>query len=367
MAASDDPSWVGVDAPMPRRTPLLAPWGVTTAAIVTGATLSAMLLMLLALPPKSVQPIAPPSSPPLPTVQSKDGFANVVLTAVELTALCTVKLEAAAAIRDRLKGANPPTTKAEVLASVNTADVHGSIASLAGLMSSVSPNRTIRDAATTCELDFDSFWTAFYLNHKIYERIRLVASDAVADALAQRRYVRLLQAFERSGIGLENASQRERAQNISDAISRLSTDFEQVLASDTRTLRVAVSNTSALAGLSDKYVRARTTADGQYVEITTNYPDVGPVYKFAKSSCSDGARTIDLFSSRVRRTSTLRCPVPVLCADTRLNSCAGKMAAPFYVCPVAIARYASQLIDPQGSPQVAVGIRRECHPTGRQT
>ena len=214
------------------------------------------------------------SSTPTPPFQLVD------LTASELTSGCDAKLAAAATIVSNLR-MQRPSNKAAILSMVNEIDIR-SATSLEYLLSEVHPDAAVRDAATDCYLAASHFSSGLYLDREIYEIVAAVSGQPATDALAQRRYTKLLESFERSGIGLPTAALRARAQNLSDALDELTTRFNHVLSSDSRHLSIDAADGATLAGLDPDFVAAHTHHG--LVNITTDYPDLYHVYRHGQSA-----------------------------------------------------------------------------------
>jgi thimet oligopeptidase len=210
-------------------------------------------------------------------------FISADLDTAGLSTQCAEALTAAEASANMLRETAPASID-DLLSSINTLDVTMGIGSFAYLLSEVHPDTATREAATTCYLSLDEFSTAFYLDRAVYERAAAFRDAAASDRLAQRRYTKLLDAFERSGIGLATAELRSRALNISTELDEHTTAFAQRLSSDQRSFTCSASNTSLLAGLDPSFVAAHTDATTNSVTITTDYPDVIAVYKHAESA-----------------------------------------------------------------------------------
>jgi len=208
-------------------------------------------------------------------------FEDAGVDVPTLSRRCDKALETARSFADAIR-ATAPAGIDELLTRVNDIDVALGVGAFASLLSEVHPDEKMRDAATSCYLGIDQFATRLYLDRAFYERSAAFGTAAAADRLAQRRYEKLLEDFERSGIGLATAELRGHAQSISDEIDELSTNFSHKLASDTRTFSCAADDADTLAGLDPAFVAAHTT-DG-VVTITTDYPDTTHVYKYGRSA-----------------------------------------------------------------------------------
>ena len=213
-------------------------------------------------------------------VSSHPPFQRVNWTAADLTANCTAHVSEARRIVEEIRSQRP-NRKATILSMINEVDIHLAFPGYY-LWYEVHPDATVRAASTECYASINHYATQIYLDRELYEIIEAVSDDRPADALAQRRYRRLVEEFEGSGISLPTAALRARAQNLSDTIEQLSTRFEQTLSMDTRHVSLSSGDTAMLAGLDPQFVESHTV-DG-LVNITTNYPDIYHVYRHGESA-----------------------------------------------------------------------------------
>ena len=245
-------------------------WLAVTASVIT-------FLVTLAATELVETGSSPVAAAPAPELAFEDAGIDVPT----LSSRCDRALDTARSEADAVR-ATAPASIEELLMRINKIDVALGFQSFASLLSEVHPDEQMRDAATNCDLVIDQFATALFLDRSFYERAAAFSTAAAADRLAQRRYEKLLEGFERSGIGLATAELRDRAQSISDEITELSTNFSHKLASDTRSFSCAADDADMLAGLDPAFVAAHTS-DG-VVTITTDYPDTTHVFKYGRSA-----------------------------------------------------------------------------------
>ncbi|WP_119157567.1 M3 family metallopeptidase [Caldimonas tepidiphila] len=96
------------------------------------------------------------------------------------------------------------------------------------LLSSVHPDKAIRDAADACDRRQQAFSTEFYQNARIYRHVNEVVPADPIDARYRRE---LLDDFEDAGVALPPVARR-RAQAISQRINQLNQDFERQIQED---------------------------------------------------------------------------------------------------------------------------------------
>ena len=154
-----------------------------------------------------------------------------------------------------------------------------SAGSQAGLMENVHPDSSLRDSAEKASQRISAFGTALSLNRAVYDA--LAALDLGGADGETRFYVeKTLRDFRLSGVDRDEAT-RARVTELRKALVEIGQEFARNIRSDVRT--VTVKDTSELAGLPADYVaRHRPGADG-LIRLTTDYPDVLPIYSYAKS------------------------------------------------------------------------------------
>lgn len=147
------------------------------------------------------------------------------------------------------------------------------------LLSVVHPDKAIRDAAEACERKFQAFNAAFFQNERIYALLRQVHA---ADDIDRSDLRDLRDTFEDSGVALP-PERRQRAQDISNELTRLSQDFER---------RVREANTrlpyteAQLAGVPrNVWKDAPRDEQGRYL-LGLDYPTSGPVLEHATDALS---------------------------------------------------------------------------------
>jgi Zn-dependent oligopeptidase len=155
----------------------------------------------------------------------------------------------------------------------------GASAYFAGLMEHVHPDKAYRDKAAEMTRKTSAAITAVALNPKVYKALSSI-DLAKADPTTQYYVHRQLLQFRLAGVDKDDAT-REKIRQLNDKSTELQSKFSQNIAEDTRS--VTVSDKSELDGLPADYIeRHKPDAEGK-IKITTDYPDLLPVLKFAKS------------------------------------------------------------------------------------
>ena len=145
------------------------------------------------------------------------------------------------------------------------------------LLTSVHPDKAIRDATEACELKYEAFNTAFLQNAAVYARLKAAQP---ADAIDRRYLQDLLNAFEDSGVGLP-ADKKKRALDINAEITRVSQEFDRRIREDKTQVPFTVAE---LAGVPPPVWKdAKRDAQGRIL-LGLDYPSSIPVLENAVSA-----------------------------------------------------------------------------------
>lgn len=150
---------------------------------------------------------------------------------------------------------------------------------LASLMFQVHPDAAFRDRATAMTQKASAVLTALSLNRDVYQA--LANLDLSQTDAATRYYVqRQLLEFRLAGVDKDDAT-RSRLKQLNDDLTGEVTLYERNIADDQRS--VDATSAAELDGLPQDYIdRHKPGADGK-IRITTDYPDIFPVFKFGKN------------------------------------------------------------------------------------
>lgn len=150
----------------------------------------------------------------------------------------------------------------------------------AGLMYSVSPEKSVRDKAEALVQKVSEASVALSLNQQVY---RALAAVDVTDADPATRYYlsRTLLQYRLAGVDKDDAT-RAQIQKLQEKITELSLAFGRNVQEHVNT--VSVAHRDELAGLpADFLARHKAGSDGT-ITLTTDYPDYMPVMTYAKSA-----------------------------------------------------------------------------------
>ena len=155
----------------------------------------------------------------------------------------------------------------------------GSAQYFSGLMQQVHPDATFRDHATAMFQKAGAAATALSLNQEVYKALQ--ALDVSKADSATRYYVqRQLLEFKLAGVDKDQAT-RDRVKKLQDQLNEEQSMFDRNISDGQKS--ITADSVSELDGLPQDYIdRHKPGADGK-IQITTNYPDLLPVLKFAKN------------------------------------------------------------------------------------
>ena len=199
----------------------------------------------------------------------------------EVTKQCDTRLAAIKSQQADLEAMPLTTDPATLLAAYDDAYnlVNTTAYTEPSVLKDTHPDAAVRKAAEDCVQRAAAAATAFSMSRPIYERLKTLDAKGVAPEL---RYTvqRQLDNYRRSGVDRDDAT-RKRIADLQAAITATTLEFERNIADDKRTVSA---RPEELAGLPPDYLAAHPPqADGQ-VRITMAYPDVVPVFRYAKSA-----------------------------------------------------------------------------------
>ena len=156
----------------------------------------------------------------------------------------------------------------------------GASGGLAGLISEVHPDETVRDAARECEQDVDKFNTDLRLNKGLYGAFVDLDTDGM-DADTQRLVEHTLRNFRRAGVDRDDAT-RARITEIDEALTKNGQEFGKNIVDDVRFIELE--DVSGLKGLPQDFIDAHPPGENGKIKISTDYPDYIPFISYAEST-----------------------------------------------------------------------------------
>lgn len=157
-------------------------------------------------------------------------------------------------------------------AAVLIEDAFGAIS----LLNSVHPDQAVRDAADEALLEESSFLTALFQNEALFERVRAVKPQSIAEKQLQKD---LLEAFEDSGVALP-PERRERFKEVSDRLTELAQDFAKHIRENTTKLTFTPAECD---GLPQSWLDRVPRDENGNVVAGFDYPDYIPFLTNARN------------------------------------------------------------------------------------
>jgi thimet oligopeptidase len=143
----------------------------------------------------------------------------------------------------------------------------------------VHPDKAMRDAAQTCSLRWQDFYSTQGQNETLYRTAKKVKPRDAIDGEYLRRAI---EGFEDAGVGLPKA-QRPRAKQIQDRITELGQQFEQTIRDDKTKVALTVDE---LAGVPEAVWKDKPRDDAGRVLLGLDYPSYLPVLELGHSAAA---------------------------------------------------------------------------------
>jgi thimet oligopeptidase len=147
---------------------------------------------------------------------------------------------------------------------------------------SASPDKAIRDSASSCFEEMNNLVNEQSLNENLYNAVKEYAQTVEAKSLkGERKYFLLitLRNFERNGFALSK-EKRETLKALNKKLSELYLQFDNNIAQDNPTLMLKEED---MQGLPDDFRKAHKQTDGAY-KMDVSYPSYIPFMNYARST-----------------------------------------------------------------------------------
>ena len=152
--------------------------------------------------------------------------------------------------------------------------------SLASLLDSVHPDKSVRDKARELTQTVAEAATALSLNQEVYRA--LASMDATHADPATAHYIsQTLLNYRLAGVDKDEVT-RAHLRELSDRATELSLTFAKNVQENVN--RVELRDASELDGLPEDYIRSHPPDAQGVITLTTDYPDMQPVMTFATSA-----------------------------------------------------------------------------------
>lgn len=210
-----------------------------------------------------------------------DGFAATPAInpadATSVAASCDAYLTRAAELRTALESETGKGSAATFRRYDDLQMVLDDAGNDAGLIAEVAADDARRDAARACQSKVSDAADAVSLSRPIYDRLK--AAPMPSDATAKLLLTRALAKYDRDGVARDEAT-RAKITALKARITALGLEFEKNIANGRKTVSA---DPAELEGLPADYIAAHKPGPDGKVTISTDYPDLNPVFSYARS------------------------------------------------------------------------------------
>jgi thimet oligopeptidase len=153
-----------------------------------------------------------------------------------------------------------------------------SAAYFSSLMEQVHPDAKFRDHATAMTAKVSGESAALSLNRGVYQALAVLDITGADDA-TQYYVRRQLLEFRLAGVDKDDAT-RTRLKELQDRLTNDQSKFERNISDDVASVEAS---SAELDGLPEDFIASHKPGANGKIRLTTNYPDLFPVLKFANS------------------------------------------------------------------------------------
>ncbi|MCB9962140.1 MAG: M3 family metallopeptidase [Hyphomonas sp.] len=206
-----------------------------------------------------------------------DELALDPASADEFTARCDKALDLAGRMLGELETRTAPAGAGDLKDFDAMTDVAAAIGyGEAAIMAEANPDAAIREAGDACQQKTSDMLTQVSLSRPVYDRLSSIDAKKL-DARSAYLLQRTLRDYRHAGVDKDEPV-REKIRTLNAEISEFSTEFSKNLREIQGNIKVAPED---LVGLPDDYVAAHPPGDDGLVTITTDYPDIFPVFTYS--------------------------------------------------------------------------------------
>ena len=139
-----------------------------------------------------------------------------------------------------------------------------------------NPDAAIRETGDACQQKTSDMLTRVSLSRPVYDRLMTIDATTLDDR-SDYLLSRALSEYRRAGIDKDEAT-REKVRSLNADIAGMSTEFNKNLREIQGKVKVAPED---LVGLPEDYITAHPPGEDGMVTLTTDYPDLFPVYTYS--------------------------------------------------------------------------------------
>jgi thimet oligopeptidase len=197
-----------------------------------------------------------------------------------LTKQVEERLASAQEILDQVKGVEGPRTVENTFVPLNDMSIELDAAwHLASFAENIHPSPEVRAAGEKASQECNSFFTALSLDRDVYDAVAAVDVSG-SDPATQRLYEHMMRDFRRSGVDKDEAT-REKIKLLREELIEIGQEFDRNIREGKRTIEL--DSAEELAGLPEDYIASHQPGENGKIVITTEYPDVFPIFSYAKN------------------------------------------------------------------------------------
>ena len=152
-------------------------------------------------------------------------------------------------------------------------------ASEASLIRNVHPDSTLRQAAERSDQRVSAFATDVSLDRQVFDAISAIELKDV-DPITRHYLSRVLRDFRLAGVD-QDSTTRGRIKALRDELVMIGQEFDRNVRDDVR--KIDVASATELEGLPADFIAAHPPGPDGRIQLTTDYPDVFPVFTYARS------------------------------------------------------------------------------------
>lgn len=146
----------------------------------------------------------------------------------------------------------------------------------AAVIAEANPDAAIRETGDTCQQKTSDMTTRISLSRPLYDRLSSIDSTTL-DARSAYFLEKTLAEYRRAGIDKDEPT-REKVRSLNADLAELSTEFSKNLREIQGSVKVSPED---LMGLPEDYITTHPPGEDGMVTITTDYPDVFPIYTYS--------------------------------------------------------------------------------------
>ncbi|MCP4414359.1 MAG: Zn-dependent oligopeptidase [Gammaproteobacteria bacterium] len=207
------------------------------------------------------------------------GF-NPDINAKDYAELCSSLIESAKTMFIQLENDTSKATLSSVFGQFDEISFSMQDVRHSWYLKAVHPDEDLRKAAADCTVKYSDLFSGFSMSKKFYQRV--AAIDTTALSKVEKFMVEnALEDFKQAGVDKDEAT-RNKIRALNKEISEIGNLFSKNINEDTRYVET---DAEGLYGLPEDYIDAKKKdidASGK-IKISTNYPDMGPVLKYAEN------------------------------------------------------------------------------------